>query len=236
MDWETYLSKMLDKYDHWLEQGKIKNTAKVIPIGESVQALQWVMPTEQVLLHLRNSRSFALTNCQCRTLARHCDRPLEVCFLINDAGDVAVAKGKARRVSLEEAEERLRLANQSGLVHMTLFNPDQHLFALCNCCPCCCHDLQFLLQKGRRELVAHSEYIAVQDRESCTDCGVCIDRCHFGARVWDQEGNMHYDPAACYGCGLCVTTCPAQAISMHRRPEMQVGSERGAATAVGKGG
>jgi ferredoxin len=216
MKWEEFLNKTLAKYDAWQAEGKLTSTSKVIPVGESFNAKQWVMPSEQVLHFLRNARSFALADCMCRTLARHCDKPLETCFYLNDVADKRVEQGRARLVSLDEAKECIKQANQNGLVPMTISDPMQDVFAICQCCPCCCHDLQFLMQRGRKELVLTSNYVAMQGRDACLHCGQCVERCYFGARVMVQD-LMQYDPAKCYGCGLCVTTCPAEAIRLYLR-------------------
>lgn len=227
MKWEDFLDKTLAKYDGWQAEGKITSTSKVIPVGESLSAKQWVMPSEQVLHYLRNARSFALSDCLCRTLGGHCDRPRDTCFFLNDAADLRVEKGTARYVSLEEAEEKIKQANQTGLVPMTLFDPMQDVWVVCHCCPCCCHDFQFLMRKGRKELVLTSNYVAIQDQDACLHCGECEERCHFGARSM-KEDIMQYDPSQCYGCGLCVTTCPSDAISMELREPLgraEVGTE-----------
>ena len=213
---DPYLEKRLARYDKWVREGKVPFSSKVIPVRESLATQQWVMPTEQVIEFLRNARSFALINCECRSHYRRCDNPLEVCFLINDAADRYLAEGIGRFVSLEEAVRVLRQANERGLVHLTIYNPKQYVYAVCSCCPCCCHDLQFLSMYGRSDLIAHSEYVAQTDMEACTHCGDCIDRCIFEARVW-QDGRMSYNADACYGCGLCVTVCSVDATAMRRR-------------------
>ena len=213
---DPFLEKRLTKYDEWLEKGQISCSSKVIPVSESFSTKQWVLPTEQVMGILHNAKSVAVQNCECRTHYKRCDNPLEVCFLLNGVGDTFVRKGKARHVNLAEAAEILKKANESGLVHLGLYMPDHELFALCSCCSCCCHDLQIVKQFDRKDLMIHSEYIAVILSEDCTQCGACIERCVFGARVI-QDGKMEYNPAACLGCGLCVTTCPAGAISMKMR-------------------
>ena len=120
---------------------------------QSLESLQWVLPTQQVLEILRNSRSFALAKCLCRTKHKRCENPLEVCFYTNDVADKMVTQGAARRVSLQEAVEALKLANQHGLVHLTIYNPGQHVYALCSCCECCCHDIEFMQKLGRPDLV-----------------------------------------------------------------------------------
>lgn len=212
---DTFLEERLTNYDKWLSEDKIDFSSKVIPISESLEAKQWVLPTEQVLGILENARSIALTNCVCRSHYRRCDSPVDVCLLMNDYGDKAVEKGLARHISYEEAADVLRTADEKGLVHLSLYRPEHELYALCSCCSCCCHDLQLLRTFGRSDLVAHSDYVAVTDIEACTHCGVCIERCIFGARQWKGD-RMLYNADACYGCGLCVTTCAVKATVMKR--------------------
>lgn len=207
------LEARLAKYDAWMTEGKIPTSSKVIPVREALSALQWVLPTQQVLEILRNSRSFALANCLCRTKHKRCDNPLEVCFYINDVADQKVAQGAARHVSLAEATERFKLANKHGLVHLAIYNPDQHVFAVCSCCECCCHDIEFMKKYNRPDLVAHADYVVEVHRDKCDNCGTCTLRCVFGAQE-QGEGTVVFHQDRCYGCGLCVTTCPTGAISM----------------------
>jgi ferredoxin len=207
------LKKRLNRYDGWVKEGKIPYSSKVIPVQQSLEFLQWVLPTQQVLGILRNSRSFALADCLCRTKSKQCDNPLEVCFFTNDVADKKVEQGMARHVSLQEATEVLKLANEHGLVHLTIYNPEQHVHALCSCCECCCHDIGFMKKLGRPDLVAHADYVAVVDTEACVQCGVCAERCIFGAQS-GEPGDVVFDQDKCYGCGLCAQTCEADAIRM----------------------
>ena len=213
---DPYLDERLERYDRWLRQGRIPTSSKVIPVGKSLSHLQWVLPTAQVRELLRNARSYALTDCSCRSRYRRCDNPLEVCFLLNDVADLMVQRGEARRVDLPEAEERAALAEKLGLVHLTIYNPEQHVYAICSCCPCCCHDLQFMMRFDRPDMVAHADYIAATDMDQCAHCGLCVERCVFGARI--MEGDTLVERLdKCLGCGLCVTTCPTEAITMTLR-------------------
>jgi NAD-dependent dihydropyrimidine dehydrogenase PreA subunit len=210
---DKFLQKYATKYTRWLSNSKIEYSSKVIPVQASLQAKPWILPTQQAVAILRDARSFALSACVCRTRYQRCDHPLEVCFLLNEMSDKRVEQDKARRVDIETAERILQIASQSGLVHMTLYRPLNEVFALCNCCHCCCHDLQLLVKYGHRQLVARAEYLAVTNGDLCTDCGMCIERCHFQARDC-QNDKVVFNPRACYGCGVCVTTCPEQAITM----------------------
>lgn len=216
MKGDAYLEERLARYDAWLREGRICFSSRVIPVREALDVKQWVLPTEQVIEFLRSSRSFALTRCECRSHFQLCDNPLEVCFLLDDAADQAVADRTARRVSLDEAVRALHQANERGLVHLTIYEPEHTVYAVCSCCSCCCHDLQFLQTYGRSDLIARSEYVARTDMEACTQCGTCAERCVFAARVW-QDGRLGYDVAACYGCGLCVTVCPVGATVLKPR-------------------
>ena len=216
---DPFLEKRLANYDKWLDKGQISSSSKVIPVSESIDTKQWVLPTEQVMEILSNASSVAVQDCECRTHYKRCDKPLEVCFLLNKVGDKFVTKGKARHVSLNEATDILRNANENGLIHLALYMPDHEIFALCSCCSCCCHELQIVKLTQRKELMVHSEYIATTDFETCIHCGECVDRCIFDARTFNDE-KMGYVPEACLGCGLCVTVCPVDATTMIlRNPE-----------------
>jgi NAD-dependent dihydropyrimidine dehydrogenase PreA subunit len=207
------LEKRMHMFDGWVREGKIPSSSKVIPVQQALESLQWVLPTQQVLEILRNSRSFALAKCLCRTKHKRCDNPLEVCFYTNDVADKMVEHGSARRVDLEGAVEALRQANEHGLVHLTIYNPEQHVYALCSCCECCCHDIEFMKKLGRPDLVAHADYVAVVDTDACRQCGACAERCVFGARS-GEPGAVAIHQDKCYGCGLCVSICESNAIRM----------------------
>ncbi len=213
---DEWLEERLERYDGWIKEGKIPTSSKVIPIREALSAQQWVLPTQQVLEIIRNARSFALAPCGCRPRYKRCDNPVEVCLYLNDVADTMVKDGKARRVSLDEANERLKLANEHGLVHLTFYKPDQFIYALCSCCECCCHDIQFMKKYQRPDLIAHADYVAEVDGDACIQCGACVKRCMFGAQESDGKAVVFHQNK-CYGCGLCISTCPANAIKMKLR-------------------
>lgn len=53
-----------------------------------------------------------------------------------------------------------------------------------------------------------SGHTADIDKDKCTECGLCIDMCNFGAISDDYKVN----PLDCEGCGVCVYFCPEKAI------------------------
>jgi ferredoxin len=213
---DEWLKKYIDKYDTLISEKKISFSSRVIPVNESLQQVQHILPSAQVEEILKGAELITLAKCICRLKYSHCDKPLEVCFVLNEVGKKWIEDGYARKVTLDEALNVIALANQNGLVHLSLYMPDHQCFALCSCCSCCCHDLQLLLSYGKKYITAKSDYVAVDDPEHCSDCGLCIDRCEFKARVFENE-KMVYDQEKCYGCGLCLTTCPEDSISLKRR-------------------
>ena len=210
---DDWLRRFDQQYATWVDQGGIEHASRVIPVKESLESAKWVLPSQQALEIIKNSFFIALNSCICRSHYQRCDKPRDVCLLFDDYGKKIVDKGIAREITLEEAEKVLDAADREGLVHLSLYRPDHKLYALCSCCSCCCHDLQLLMKHGRTHLVAQGEYLAVNDDDACTNCGACVDRCVFGARV--MEGYvLKYDPDKCYGCGLCLSVCPVNAISL----------------------
>ena len=210
---DPFLEKRLARYDRWLKTEQISFSSKVIPVSASLEANQWVLPTEQATALLGKAASVAVQPCECRTHYQRCDKPLEVCFLLNGIADKLVAKGAARHVDMAQATEIVKEANQNGLVHLGLYMPDHEMYALCSCCACCCHDLQIVKRYDRKDLMVRSEYAAATDAAVCTHCGACVERCVFDARVFD-DGIMTYHTDACLGCGLCVPVCPVEATRM----------------------
>ncbi|NNG01086.1 MAG: 4Fe-4S binding protein [Desulfobacteraceae bacterium] len=177
---------------------------------------QHVIPTERVMEIIGNERSFAVTDCVCRTEYKRCDNPVRVCLLLNDSADRQVKKGSADRITVGEAEVVLQKANDHGLIHLTFYEPGEKLYALCSCCSCCCHDLQLMRSTRRNDLIAQSGYVAVTSESSCTNCGRCTERCVFDARCLTDDG-LQVDMEKCYGCGLCITTCPEHAIELKEK-------------------
>ncbi|RXE55315.1 (4Fe-4S)-binding protein [Methanoculleus taiwanensis] len=54
------------------------------------------------------------------------------------------------------------------------------------------------------------------DPEYCRDCGICADRCRFGAIV-RRDDAWQIDAMHCEGCGACAHACPMGAITMEPR-------------------
>jgi MinD superfamily P-loop ATPase len=83
-------------------------------------------------------------------------------------------------------------------------------------------DLHLVLDPSvRRRWPFSGGSTAVIDQKPCTACGLCAERCRFGAiRVSGSDSTPRYeiDPISCEGCGVCVDTCPEKAVTLEASP------------------
>jgi len=184
---------------------------------------------------LRNHDSFAVGTCPCRLAQAECTcmaPPMEACMFIGDphASFIAEHNPRFRKISQEEAVHILEDCHSKGFVQCAYFKKDMgnRLFAICNCCSCCCGGIKIhnILQRihvadegtVRVSHVAPSGYVA-EIGEDCTGCEGCIEPCPFDAISIDQEGNRAIvDFDRCMGCGVCESQCPVQAITLMAAP------------------
>ena len=67
--------------------------------------------------------------------------------------------------------------------------------------------------KGPKKWVAPSRYEAFVDRDLCSGCEACLDRCFFDALSLEDELAI-VDPEKCLGCGVCTVVCPTEALKL----------------------
>ncbi|MHA1603813.1 MAG: hypothetical protein ACTSWF_04085 [Candidatus Freyarchaeota archaeon] len=129
----------------------------MIAIEKAMPTTQHVLPTQQAIEHLKKAELCALTRCGCRVAFGNCDNPLDTYLILDEEAEHLIARGLAKEITLEEAERTLEIADKAGLVHLTLYLPGQRVYAVCSCCPCCCNELQALLNYGKTFFVAESD-------------------------------------------------------------------------------
>lgn len=184
---------------------------RVIPVEKTIESTSFVLPYEQTSGLIRSARRIAVQSCPCRKRERRCDNPIEMCVSLNDLADYVLYRDLGRELTADEALALLREAEERGLIH-EVDNIDQ-AHVICNCCPCCCVLFRGVVHHGLRSAIVKSRFRAQVDPDLCTDCGVCLERCHFGALA-PADGVVTVDPAECYGCGLCASACPFEAITL----------------------
>jgi len=68
--------------------------------------------------------------------------------------------------------------------------------------------------------------IAVVDPTKCrnvlTKCGICAERCPYGAIKAEEKKPAQVITAMCHGCGTCVAECPADAIQQMHFTDAQI--------------
>jgi ferredoxin len=190
-----------------------KPITRVVPVSESVEARQQVLAFEDVGEMISESDILAVTKCTCRLIAHKCDRPVEVCLQLGKAAEYAIERGTGRKIDKDEAMRLLQVAEEAGLVHVTM-NKTSAFHIICNCCDDCCMTFGMLGDR-RLNLCDPSRFAARVDAEICEGCGSCVERCYFGALSLEEETEVaSVEAEACMGCGLCQVVCPSGALSL----------------------
>lgn len=219
--WREYMEKEWYALAAAMAGAFPKPFTRVIPVGVSIHPQSNILDFESVAEIIDQARNITVSKCTCRLTMGKCDHKLEACLQVNKAADYNQARGTGRKISKQEALDLIRECEEEGLVHVTMNRAEADNF-ICNCCPCCCQALPVLIEGGAR-VVDPSRFRAEVDPDECDGCGLCHERCYFGAVEWsDGEGSASRVLAdKCMGCGLCLVTCPTDAIKLieAREPE-----------------
>ncbi len=213
--------------EHWANSyhGKVLTpelAAELVMLDHDVDArrLEQIIPypvARDVIL--KSPVPITLYECACRhARANGGCNPTDVCMVIGSAGDFALDHNpqSARRIAQAEALDILRAEHERGHLHSAWFKDvlGDRLYAICNCCKCCCGGIEAMTKYGVRTLVS-SGFVAAIDAANCTACGLCIDRCPFDALA--LEGTLAtVNQAKCMGCGVCQGQCAFEAIALMR--------------------
>ncbi len=189
---------------------------RVIPIEQTLDARSQALHFDLVSKMLESAQTFAVAQCACRVSVGNCDKPRETCIMMDSVARFLIDRGIAREISLEEAKETLRIAEEAGLVH-TCTNSQDRLTVICNCCSCCCTVLRGLTELKNPNAFAPSRYIASVNENLCIGCGTCRDeRCPVSA-IDIVEETACVNGERCIGCGLCASACAQGAVKMVKR-------------------
>lgn len=165
---------------------------------------------------LKGSPNIVLFECPCRHARENPCQPTDVCMVVSDGSfTLEHHPERSRRVTQNEALALLQAEHERGHVHTAYFKDacDNKLYAICNCCSCCCGGLEAMVTHGV-PMVAASGYVAEVDEGACIACGDCEEACPFGAI--SVNGTSSVDWVKCMGCGVCVGQCDTEGISLVR--------------------
>jgi hypothetical protein len=172
--------------------------------------LDWERATHVV----GEARAWAVSLCYCRHKQEHlgeaCDAPMDVCLTLNGGADFVARRGFGRSVERAEAMDILQASREKGLVQIADNVQDRPTF-VCNCCGCCCEQLQAANRWGLRS-VNGSGFAPRSDGERCSGCA---------RRPADRKNALapRFDLETCIGCGVCATACHKDALHMERGGE-----------------
>lgn len=188
---------------------------RIVPVQEAVPVSTGFLPYQQVYEAISQADYISVTTCACRASARNCDHPLDNCINLGHIAKYLVDRGLARQIERDEALQILQQAEETGLVHS--FNNYEQTLSICNCCSCCCSNLQSVKDLARPNTVANSSYEVSFDHTQCIGCLLCTEnRCPMGA-ISPYQDIVAVDLQRCIGCGLCTTVCPSDALAMRPR-------------------
>jgi Pyruvate/2-oxoacid:ferredoxin oxidoreductase delta subunit len=168
---------------------------------------------------LQSPLAITLYECACRHARPNggC-KPTDVCMVIGEGGNFQVEHNphSARRITQAEALDILRAEHERGHVHSAWFKDalGNRMYAICNCCKCCCGGIEAMMKYGARSMVS-SGFVAAIDTSNCTACGACVDACPFEAMTLN-DSVASVNRAKCMGCGVCQTQCVSEAIALMR--------------------
>ncbi len=222
-DLDEELIKDFNEYiPHFITKSWVKHKTKqlrVIPVSKSISAEMNIMPYEQAEEIVKKQSKIVVAPCICRKehtiVGEGCGKLLEGC-LIFGSGAYYYEKNKlGRSISGDEALDILNRGFEAGLVLQP--GNSQKPINICLCCGCCCQILKNLKTIDEPAKAVCTNYYASINKENCTACGICADRCQMDAITVEDEAYINRE--RCIGCGLCVVACDFESISMMEKDE-----------------
>jgi ferredoxin len=216
-------------FDHDTVVGRtlVHETALANPLGEDPAEASEVLDWERATALVDGARSLAVSLCYCRHKAEHlgtaCEAPQEVCLSMNGGAEFVLRHEFGRPVEKAEARDMLVQSREMKLVQIA-DNVKTRPAYICNCCGCCCGQLQAINQYDLQG-VNPSGVVPVCDQDDCNGCARCSRACPVAAIAMSpvrREGRLQnelrpaIDPERCIGCGVCSTACSRGALKMER--------------------
>ena len=183
--------------------------SKVLAVNKEVKKTSTILPSNEILKLIENTRFFARIPCACRnreeTLGiRKCKHkyPIHTCLLLGRYAKHVINLNDPiiEEISKEEAIETIKKSAKMGLV-LTSENVKKSNI-ICSCCECCCTFMKGLLQFDNPNAMAKANYRCHIDYNLCNGCGLCEQWCKFKAITINEKPLI--DEKKCMGCGYAL--------------------------------
>jgi len=208
-----------EEYDRLSDIMMAGQGAQVVPLDHADKVLELCSP-------------IGLIACLCRKGTRAIDERNEMEYTCMGMGVGMLKwerwperyKGGVKFVNIDEAKEWNHEMDRRGFVHILMLFGAPFIGGFCQCDYPDCGALRNAVDFGIGTLKSH--FVAMVDYDKCNGCGICAQRCQWGAlkyEVTNEKPNI--DLYKCYGCGLCETGCPRDAIYLVNRATMPAISE-----------
>jgi NADPH-dependent glutamate synthase beta subunit-like oxidoreductase/Na+-translocating ferredoxin:NAD+ oxidoreductase RNF subunit RnfB len=233
---------MVAPFAHMMPMGAPGKGMHVIPVETAIAAESKVASFEQLSHWLKDADKLAIADCTCRITRRlagegcgHLEK--DICLAVGDAATNGIKRGVAREVTLDEALEILKRAEENGLVHqVTNIDGSDKIMVVCNCCRCSCFGLR-TSQYFNTPNMSRSNYVAKINAEKCVACGQCVEYCpanavklgqkiasknpivlpesispddhEWGPEMWNPNYRENMENVLPSGTAPCKVNCPA---------------------------
>jgi electron transport complex protein RnfB len=226
-DLKPDLAKMVgDYFDEAFDKAMQKSAdyfLRVIPVNKSIEVKNQIASYDDAVSILKSKDQIVVTDCICRkrkeVIDEGCGKTMEACFMFGSMGKYYLDRDMGRVISLDEATAILKDCHDAGLV--TQPATSQNPAGMCNCCGDCCGVLSAIKKHPNPAQIIFSNHIVNAEKELCTQCELCLERCQMDALILNDDG-IEVITNRCIGCGLCVTSCPSEALTLTEKPEKEL--------------
>ncbi|MBI9014712.1 MAG: 4Fe-4S binding protein [Clostridiales bacterium] len=178
-----------------------------------------ILDFEKASHYIKSSEHMGISMCYCRHKMQHmnqaCDAPMDICMTFGPVAESLIRHGHARKTDAVEGMELLHQAYEHNLVQCGE-NMKKGVSFICNCCGCCCEALLAAKRFGNLHPIETTQFLAEVNRETCTDCGRCVNVCPVDAiEIVDNQVGVIEE--LCLGCGVCVRNCSFDSMLFNKR-------------------
>ncbi|MEM2135282.1 MAG: 4Fe-4S binding protein [Candidatus Jordarchaeaceae archaeon] len=213
------ISKMMDEVN-WSSLPFVGHLVRIYGNYVAIRShAAQVVPLEDALKIIDLSHDHTLYPCMCKRLFKGQDEYKCLNYApLTEINRKATRGWKEKRLSPEEAKEKLQEFDEKGFVHAVFWWCEMpQSICICNCDTKYCYAARPRTWYGIENAYRKSEYVSEVDIDKCIGCGECVKRCQFGAISLEKDERAHVDPKLCFGCGLCRMVCEQNAIKLTNR-------------------